>query len=97
MRAFRRVKLDLQQRHSDQEEQYFIRLLKETQQWRLNFGYPTYRDRFRQVGRLAVETYIKHLPEEIPASRENAVADFVKVLYELMTDWGAPLVKSASA
>jgi hypothetical protein len=77
--------------------QDYVRLLKETQEWRLNFGYPKYQERFMEVARMAAETYVKHLPEQPPSSSSDAVVQFVKAVYELMTDWGAPLTKSASA
>lgn len=95
MRAFRALKLDLEQRHLDKDQQHYLRLLKETQQWRLNLGYPEYRERFLQICRAAAETYIKQLPPE--ESPWTAVADFVRSFQELMTDWGAPLVMGAGA
>lgn len=93
MRTFRVLKLDLEQRNLDEDQQYFLRLLRETQQWRLNVGYPEYRVRFLQICRAAAETYVKRLA--IEGSSWTAIADFVRSFQELMTDWGAPLSMGA--
>lgn len=96
MRAFRVIKLDLAERFNDSDSQYFLRLLKETQQWRLNFGYAKNRERFMEVARWAAETYIKRIAVDQP-NASWAVDDFLQSFYELITDWGAPLVKGAGA
>ncbi len=93
MQAFRIMKLDLQDHYPDENQQDFIRLLKETQQWRLNFGYPDFRDRFIQIARMAAETYV----QQLEGAASTALAGFLKEFRELMTDWGAPLTKGAGA
>jgi hypothetical protein len=78
----------------------FLRMLREIQGWRLNFGYPRARDRFLQTGRSAAATYLKTLPDADSIDSEAAVRTFVAELRDLMTDWGAsptPLVRSAGA
>jgi hypothetical protein len=100
MQAYRRMKSDIVESGTNlvhPNVQDHVRLLKETQEWRLNFGYPKYRERFMEVARMAGETCVRIMPEERPGSSGDAVAQFVKSVYELMTDWGAPLTKGANA
>jgi hypothetical protein len=99
MQAFRRLTLDVGQVHPDMgnEMEHYIRSLKETQQWRLNFGYPRERERFVQTGRIAAEAFVEHLPEADGFDQKTAVERFIKELLELMTDWGAPIYKAAGA
>jgi hypothetical protein len=99
MQAYRSLNADLRQTSSimDKELQDYLRLLKETQQWRLNCGYLQYRERLVQAGRSAAETNIKHLSGAEPNDSNTVVENFIKSLRDLMTDWGAPLVKAADA
>jgi len=99
MQAFRRIIFDLNQTFPNMSEELadYLRLLKETQQWRLNFGYPRLRERFVQVGRVAAQKYIEYIPKEEGVDSQSAIDEFVKNLLELMTDWGAPVVRAAGA
>jgi hypothetical protein len=63
LRAFRLADTDVKQMLEDSrpknvfpEAQQYVHLLKEAQQWRLNFGYTAPRARFLEVGQLAAET-----------------------------------------
>jgi hypothetical protein len=99
MRAFRKLNADAQQGFppSVRELSQYLRILREAQQWRLNFGYPRERERFIQAGRIAAETYIQNLPTQDKFDTINAIQTFLKELRDLMTDWGAPIVKAAGA
>ena len=93
MRAFRVLKLDLEQRNLDEDQQYFLRLLKETQQWKLNFGYPTYRERFLDVAQIAAAT----IKPSSTVDSQFLERSFLDSIYDLITDWGAPVIKAAGA
>ncbi|HLZ50321.1 MAG TPA: hypothetical protein VKP61_06215 [Candidatus Acidoferrum sp.] len=99
MKAFRWLNLDVRQGfpHLASELQQYLRILKETQQWRLNFGYPRERNRFLQAGRIAAEAYVEAFSKTEVSDTKATVNNFIKELLELMTDWGAPIVKAAGA
>jgi hypothetical protein len=74
----------------------FLRLLKETQQWRLNFGYPTFRERFMGMTALAA-TVLSQKTSQTPASDLSTLKQsFLNEIYDLMTDWGAPAHTSSA-
>jgi hypothetical protein len=97
MRAFRTMKADFGERFDDPASQDYLRLIKETQQWRMNFGYAKYRERFMQLARIAADTFSKQLAVSEQAHAAWAVADFLQSFYDLTTDWGTPLTQSAGA
>jgi hypothetical protein len=70
----------------------FFERVKQVQQWRLNFGYPTPRERFLQIADATVESLI---PSDQPASQ--IISNFRSELAELLRFWGAPHSKSAGA
>jgi len=74
----------------------FIRSLKETQQWRLNFGYTRDRERFLQIAELAATAYIRQVSGGKIPDIPEALRMFRNNVYGLMTDWGAPIARSAS-
>jgi hypothetical protein len=102
MRAFRRADAEVRQMLEDSrpantfpEVQQYLYLLREAQQWRLNFGYTTFRARFLRVARLAAETLTNLAENEKGYEGQRAGEEFIKELYPLMTDWGAPQAASA--
>lgn len=102
MQAFRRVDVEVRETledsrpmHIHPEMQQFVYLLREAQLWRLNFGYTVYRGRFLQVARLAAEASIDEADREKGGGTREAGEEFIKELYPLMTDWGAPQAASA--
>lgn len=102
MRAFRRAEVEAREmlegsrpKHIYPEMQQFIYLLREAQLWRLNFGYTIYRGRFLRVARLAAEAFADEAESERGEVTRKAGEEFIKELYPLMTDWGAPQVASA--
>jgi len=102
MRAFRRVEGDATQTlgssrpaNAFPDAQQYVYLLREAQQWRLNFGYTAYRARFLQVARLAAETFTNLGESEKVYEARGAGEEFIKELYPLMTDWGAPQAATA--
>ncbi|SRR6266700_156752 len=102
MRAFRRADADVRQMLEGSrpvnifpEGQQYVDLLREAQQWRLNFGYTLYRGRFLMVARLAAETLMNLAENEKGYEAQRAGEEFIKELYPLMTDWGAPQAASA--
>lgn len=104
MYAFRRADADGRQmlEHSHPgnvfpEAGQYVYLLREAQQWRLNFGHTVYRGRFLQLARLAAETFTELSGEERRHEAQRAGEEFIKELYPLMTDWGAPRAASSSA
>jgi hypothetical protein len=93
LRAYRNVNVDLSERQPEGQNYFdFLQTLKEIQQWRLNFGYLEYRERFMLSARIAAETYSKEFSDA-----SWAVADFLQSFYDLATDWGAPLTRVAGA
>ena len=99
LRAFRRADADVRQMLEDSrpmkvfpEAQQYVDLLKEAQQWRLNFGYTVSRGRFLKAARLAAETTNE---DEKGYEAQRAAEEFIKELYPLMTDWGAPQAATA--
>ena len=92
MQAYRQIISTQRQTFSDatKKMQDFLRILKETKQWRLNCGYPRYRDRFIEVGRIAAEAYVQFLPRTANFDQQAEVNSFMEQLRDLMTDWGAP-------
>jgi hypothetical protein len=91
MEGFRTIPDDVQQNDTKLSEFYdFLRLLKETQQWRLNFGYSLYRQRFLEVAEIAATSYTPQVQSAFDVRHE-----FKKHIYELMLDWGAPKAKAA--
>jgi hypothetical protein len=62
MQEFRRLHMNVRQNFPNMaiELQQYLRMLKETQQWRLNFGDPRERNRFVQAGRIAAEAYVNY-------------------------------------
>lgn len=73
----------------------FFEQLREVQQWRFNFGYPTPRGRFLQITQSVAESLLKFtLSAETP---EAVVLGFQREVYELLSYWGAPRTKSAGA
>jgi hypothetical protein len=102
MRAFRRADADVRQMVEDShpmnvfpEAQQYVDLLRKAQQWRLNFGYSVYRGRFLRVARLAAATFTNLAEDEKGYDAQRAGEDFIKELYPLMTDWGAPQAATA--
>src|SRR5437016_8962416 len=73
--------------------QDYLRLLKETQQWKLNFGYPTYRERFLDVAQIAAAT----IKPSSTVDSQFLERSFLDSIYDLITDWGAPVIKAAGA
>jgi hypothetical protein len=102
MRAFRRADADVRQMLEDSrpmnifpETQQYVYLLREVQQWRLNFGDTVFHGRFLKVARLAAETFTNLAGDEKGHEAQRAAEEFVKELYPLMTDWGAPQAATA--
>lgn len=102
MRAFRRADTDVRQMLEDSrprnvypEAQQYVDLLKEAQQWRLNFGFTAPRTRFLRVAQLAAEAFTNLAGEEKGYEAKKAAGEFIKELLPLMTDWGAPQAATA--
>ena len=78
--------------------QEHLRLLKETQQWRLNFGYPKYRERFKGLASVAVTALSQDISDASAPELNTLKESFLNEIYGLMTDWGAPMnTQSAGA
>jgi hypothetical protein len=89
LRTVRQFNLAEQTRNSSQEFATFRQRLREIQQWRLNFADLTYRLRFQA----AAQTVAK----QFKSMEESQVEHFLNEIYDLMTDWGAPLKQHAAS
>jgi hypothetical protein len=67
--------------------------IKEIQQWRLNFGFPTPRERFLQIAREFAQPTFRETVAEEPF--ETAMLIYEREILELLEHWGAPKMMSA--
>lgn len=88
------VSSEIASRDRDTLARFFERA-KQVQQWRLNFGYPTPRDRILDAARYVAESVLK--TTTFTEASEETISRFQKELYELLQDWGAPQSLSAGA
>jgi hypothetical protein len=83
LRTMRQVNLAERARNSTQEFAAFRQRLREIQQWRLNFANLTYRLRFQSAAQMVAKQF--------KSMEQPQVEQFLNEIYDLMTDWGAPL------
>jgi hypothetical protein len=89
LRTVRQFNLDEWERISSQEFASFRQRLREIQQWRLNFANLPYRLRFQA----AAQTVVK----QFKLIEQPQVEQFNNEIYDLLTDWGAPLKSNATS
>jgi hypothetical protein len=97
MQAFRQMTDDFDKLYpatsTKLSSQMFLlkRYLKEMQQWRLNFGDQTPRERFLQVASDATRVVQEEIKKDGGAPKHNVeTQSLIASIYDLLTDWGAP-------
>jgi hypothetical protein len=73
----------------------YLRMLRETQQWRLNFGYLTYRERFLEIARYVATWAARSQSATGKLDSTFLEKTFLGDILDLLSDWGAPLTKAA--
>jgi hypothetical protein len=89
LRTVRQFNLAEQARNPTQEFAAFRQRLREIQQWRLNFVNLTYRLRFQSAAQMVAKQF--------KSMEQSQVEWFLNEVYDLMTDWGAPLKHHAAS
>jgi hypothetical protein len=92
MESSRHVRRDFEEVKPSSDGLIALRgLLREIQNWRLSFGEEDVRDRFLQIARNAIQVIPSELlkDEALQKVRDKS-ASLVQIIYDLMTDWGAP-------
>jgi hypothetical protein len=97
LQEYRRASSDVRLAKIEDASKDYLRLLKETQQWRLNFGYPLFRERFVELTSLVAAICSKNAANEPYLDADSLKTLFLREIYDLMTDWGAPIKKAIGA